>query len=90
MVERITKLANKVYETGIILEEMEKSVFFAVPKKAGTVDQGHHRTRFNKPHHQNNIESNIGKNKTLLEKEIVEHFGFNEGQRDFKCYAHND
>lgn len=44
LLDKITTIANKVYNTGIIPEEMGKSVFIAIPKKAGTTDCEQHRT----------------------------------------------
>jgi hypothetical protein len=43
-VDKITKLANKIYNTGYIPEEMKKSVFVVLPKKPGTVECNEHRT----------------------------------------------
>ena len=43
-IEKITKLANKIYNTGYIPEEMKKSVFVVLPKKPGTVECTEHRT----------------------------------------------
>ena len=44
MADKITKVANKIYNTGNIPEEMAKSIFIAIPKKAGTVECSQHRT----------------------------------------------
>ena len=43
-VEKITALANKIYNSGYIPEEMRKSVFITLPKKPGTVECSEHRT----------------------------------------------
>ena len=43
-IDKITKLANKIYNTGYIPEEMRKSVFVVLPKKPGTVECTEHRT----------------------------------------------
>ena len=42
--QKITDLANKIYNTGFIPEEMYKSIFIAIPKKPGAVDCSLHRT----------------------------------------------
>ena len=43
-IEKVTALANKIYNTGYIPEEMRKSVFVTLPKKPGTVECEEHRT----------------------------------------------
>ena len=43
-IEHITKIANKVYNTGTIPNEMAKSIFIAIPKKPGAVECSSHRT----------------------------------------------
>ena len=36
--KKIVKLANTIYNTGYIPEEMYKSIFIAIPKKPGAAD----------------------------------------------------
>ena len=43
-IKTITKMANKIYDTGNIPNEMKKSIFIAIPKKAGTTECNMHRT----------------------------------------------
>src|SRR5215469_11454827 len=43
-VEKITNLANKIYESGELTKQMKKSVFIAIPKVQGTLDCEKHRT----------------------------------------------
>ena len=43
-IEKITKIANIIYEEGTITEEMCKSVFITIPKQAGTLECNKHRT----------------------------------------------
>ena len=42
-IDLITKLANKIYETGNIPDEMKKSIFIPIPKKNGTMKCDEHR-----------------------------------------------
>ena len=43
-IEKITELANQIYDTGDIPERMKESEFIVIPKKEGTVECGKHRT----------------------------------------------
>ena len=43
-IEKITELANKIYDTGNIPKKMEESEFIVIPKKEGAVECGKHRT----------------------------------------------
>src|SRR5215469_8636549 len=43
-VEKITTLANKIYEFGELTSHMSKSVFIAIPKVQGTLECEKHRT----------------------------------------------
>ncbi|XP_045129077.1 uncharacterized protein LOC123514883 [Portunus trituberculatus] len=43
-VEKITELANKIYDTGNIPERMVESEFIVIPEKEGAVECGKHRT----------------------------------------------
>ena len=43
-IERTTELANIMYESGKLPDELCKSIFIAIPKKAGTTDCEAHRT----------------------------------------------
>src|SRR5215469_12186722 len=43
-VEKITTLANKIYESGELTSHMSKSVFIAIPKVQGTLECEKHRT----------------------------------------------
>ena len=43
-IEKITKLANTIYEDGNLTEEMCKSIFITIPKKPGTLECNKHRT----------------------------------------------
>lgn len=43
-VNKITDIANKVYETGIIPQRMQESEFIVIPKKVGAVECSKHRT----------------------------------------------
>ena len=43
-VDKVTELANKVYDTGYIPKEMRRSTFIALPKKPATVECSQHRT----------------------------------------------
>ena len=40
----ITKLANMIYDAGIFLDELSKSIFIAMPNKTGTTECELHRT----------------------------------------------
>ena len=42
--DKVTEIANKIYDTGYIPEEMRKSTFIALPKKPATVECSQHRT----------------------------------------------
>src|SRR5215469_16285813 len=42
-VEKITTLANKIYESGELTSQMNKSVFIAIPKVQGTLECEKHR-----------------------------------------------
>ena len=42
-VDTLTSLANKIYDTGMIPDEMCKSIFIAIPKKPKAVDCDKHR-----------------------------------------------
>lgn len=43
-VDRITELCNDIYNTGYLPEEMRKSIFIILPKKAHAVECSDHRT----------------------------------------------
>src|SRR5215469_11626045 len=43
-VEKITNLANKIYESEELTSQMSKSVFIAIPKVQGTLECEKHRT----------------------------------------------
>ncbi|XP_063885526.1 uncharacterized protein LOC135113837 [Scylla paramamosain] len=43
-IEKITELANQIYDTGNIPERMEESEFIVIPKKEGAVECDKHRT----------------------------------------------
>ena len=43
---------NKIYNTGHLPEDMNKSIFIALPKKTGTTECGQHRTSM-QPHEPN-------------------------------------
>ena len=43
-IKKLTELANKIYDSGIIPEKMKENLFIAIPKKAGTVECKEHRT----------------------------------------------
>ena len=43
-IEKITDLANKIYNTGYIPKMMQESSFIAIPKKEGTIECDKHRT----------------------------------------------
>ena len=43
-VDVMTKLINKIYDTGEIPEELTKSIFIALPKKSGATECELHRT----------------------------------------------
>ena len=43
-VDQITKIFNNIYETGQIPEDLSKSIFIALPKKAGAIECELHRT----------------------------------------------
>ena len=42
--EKITDIANFVYESENVPDEMIESIFIALPKKPGTIDCKEHRT----------------------------------------------
>ena len=81
-IEKITKLANNIYNTGHIPDIMKKSTFIVIPKKAGTTDCSKHRTI--------SIMSQVGKiilrvimnrirNKIQIDSD-KEQFGFKSGK----------
>ena len=43
-IRKITELANKIYETGVLPNRMQESEFIVIPKKVGAVDCEKHRT----------------------------------------------
>ena len=43
-VDQITKIFNNIYETGKIPEDLSKSIFIALPQKAGAIECQPHRT----------------------------------------------
>ena len=43
-IESVTNIANRIYDTGEIPDDLTKSVFIALPKKAGTIECELHRT----------------------------------------------
>jgi len=44
-VDLLTKLINKIYDTGVIPEDLSKSIFIALPKKPGATECELHRTK---------------------------------------------
>ena len=44
VIQKLTDLANQIYNTGYIPEKMRESTFIVIPKKAGTADCSKHRT----------------------------------------------
>ena len=79
MVDRVTQLANKIYNTGIIPDEMGKSILIAIPKKAGAVECGQHRTLSLMSHITKIILKIIlARIKPKLEREISEEQYFNK------------
>ena len=43
-IEKLTIMANEIYDTGKILQDLSKSIFIALPKKPGTIECELHRT----------------------------------------------
>ena len=43
-IEKITEIANKIYQTGIIPNKMKESEFIVIPKRVGAVGCNKHRT----------------------------------------------
>ena len=43
-IRKITELANKIYETGVLPDRMQESEFIVISKKVGAVDSEKHRT----------------------------------------------
>ena len=43
-IDKITNLANKIYERGKLCDNMCKAIFITIPKKAGAIECNKHRT----------------------------------------------
>ena len=43
-IEKLTIMANEIYDTGKIPQDLNKSIFIALPKKPGTIECELHRT----------------------------------------------
>ena len=43
-IEKLTIMANEIYDTGKIPQDLSKSIFIALPKKPGTIECEFHRT----------------------------------------------
>ena len=43
-IEKHTIMANEIYDTGTIPQDLSKSIFIALPKKPGTLECELHRT----------------------------------------------
>ena len=43
-IEKLTIMANEIYDTGKIQQDLSKSIFIALPKKPGTIECELHRT----------------------------------------------
>ena len=43
-IQKLTECLNEIYDTGVIPEELSKSIFIALPKKAGAIECELHRT----------------------------------------------
>ena len=43
-IEKLTIMANEIYDTGKIPQDLSKSIFIALPKKPGTIECELHRT----------------------------------------------
>ena len=43
-IEKLTVIANEIYDTGKIPQDLSKSIFIALPKKPGTIECELHRT----------------------------------------------
>uniref|UniRef100_A0A3P8SQG9 Reverse transcriptase domain-containing protein n=1 Tax=Amphiprion percula TaxID=161767 RepID=A0A3P8SQG9_AMPPE len=43
-IDKVTEIMNQIYDSGEIPEDMEKSIFIALPKKPGAIDCELHRT----------------------------------------------
>ena len=84
----ITELANKIYETGVLLDRMQKSEFIVIPKKVGAVDCAKHITI--------SITSQVAKIVLKVKDERLKNkveettdevqFGFRRRKRYEKCY----
>ena len=82
IVEKITRIANRIYDEGYIPEAMRESVFVTIPKKPGAIDCEKHRTI--------SVMSQIGKVvlrviRTRLKRKIEENltqdqYGFRSGK----------
>ena len=81
-VEKITEIANKVYNSGQIPEQMCKSEFIAIPKVSGTLDCEKHRTiSIMSQITKNHTESHTKTIRVRIRQEISEEqCGFVEGR----------
>ena len=43
-IKKLTKMANRIYDTGVVPEKMKENTFIVIPKKPGTVECKEHRT----------------------------------------------
>ena len=56
--KKIVELANTIYNTGYIPQEMYKSIFIAIPKKPGAAGRSFIRNyQSNEPNNKSHIES---------------------------------
>ena len=80
--EKITDIANFVYESENVPDEMIESIFIALPKKPGTIDCKEHRTISLMSHVTKIIlRVVLNRNKSIFKEELLdEQFGFKPGK----------
>ena len=67
-IDKLTIMANEIYDTGKIPQDLSKSILIALPKKPCTIECELHRTIsliINEPHHKTHSSSNNDENSTL-------------------------
>ena len=81
-IDKITEIANHVYGSDEIPQEMLESVFIALPKKPGTIDCGSYRTISLMSHVTKIIlRVMLNRNKKIMREKIAdEQFGYKPGK----------
>ena len=71
-IEKLTIMANEIYDTGKIPQDLSKSIFIALPKKPGAIECELHRTislmsHITKSHSSSNNDESSTLHKTRIQ-----------------------